>query len=513
MAIKYVSNSTYGGRPLGNDANDGSIGSPWLTIQKGVDAAPSGDTVKINQGTYNETLHNYLNLDRAGGVALTFEPWGVGDVVTLDTSSTGYAIRSAVFGIYIFKEIDIKTASATWMITCDSNTDYDLTFDHCDIDTLGSTTHYLFYSNTHTSAPEGSIVFKNGCTFTNNSDSGQVFYVYDCKTFQILDSTITRTNVSGTGSLFLLNGKIGLFDVQRNTIFIPDMRGINCYNIGPGEYVERLRFKDNMITGGSLIVYMEDQDIGLIEIDGNTITSSYDGTKFFIGRPSGAITNYLRAAKISSNKITFTGASGFCMLLGTNCYGAQVYNNDFKSTLTGDYGVVIRGKYNSIHNNRIESGNPIYIGGGQYNTIWNNTAIAISGRAFAWNKELTDLTAAIRNDIFNNIFDGSAGGDFAVYDATSTGDHWDNRFDHNVLITGSTDLARLDGTNYNTIAAMQSKWASWSDFWPENDKNSFTGRVIRQMGRPGVFGDRPHVGAVGPVGTQNRDRYKILGEG
>lgn len=512
MAIKYVSNSTYGGRPLGDDANDGSAANPWFRIQKAVDAADDGDTVKINQGSYPEDDHTYLLLDRAGGVTLTFEPWGASDVVTLAPTHTGIGIYMTVAGTYTFNEIDLKTSLPAILIQSATNVDYNVTFDNCDFDTLDSTTHYLFYGHIH-AAPEGSIVFRNGCTFTTNSSAGRVFYVIDCKTFQIIDSTITRTNVSGTGKLFSLEGTIGTFDVQRNTINTDNMTHVDCANMGAGDYVESLKFNDNAITGGSMIVFIEDHDIRLLEIDGNTITSSYDNTKFSIGRSSGAITNYIYAAKISNNKMTNTGSQGSCMLIGTNCFGAQIYNNDVESTFTGNFGIVIKGNHNNIFNNRIKSGHPIYIGGGQYNTVWNNTAIAISGRAFHWNLELTDLTIAKFNDIFNNIFDASAGGAYAVEDKTTTGNHWDNRFDYNVLIAGSIDLARLDGADYNTIAAMQAKWAAWSSFWPGNDQNSFEGRVIRQMGRPGVFGDRPHVGAVPPVGTQNRDRYKILGEG
>jgi len=43
---------TYYVDPAGNDANDGSSGTPWLTIQHAVDTVIGGDTIIVNAGTY-----------------------------------------------------------------------------------------------------------------------------------------------------------------------------------------------------------------------------------------------------------------------------------------------------------------------------------------------------------------------------------------------------------------------------------------------------------------------------
>lgn len=40
----------------GNDTNDGTISSPWLTIQKASDTVIAGDTVIVKNGTYSETV-------------------------------------------------------------------------------------------------------------------------------------------------------------------------------------------------------------------------------------------------------------------------------------------------------------------------------------------------------------------------------------------------------------------------------------------------------------------------
>lgn len=47
--------------PSGSDANTGAIGSPWLTIQNGLNAIQAGDTLMIADGTYNESLDTIRN--------------------------------------------------------------------------------------------------------------------------------------------------------------------------------------------------------------------------------------------------------------------------------------------------------------------------------------------------------------------------------------------------------------------------------------------------------------------
>jgi hypothetical protein len=54
--------------PLGLDTNEGTLASPFLTIQHALDEAPSGATVIVSAGTYEERIHidRYVTLVGAG---------------------------------------------------------------------------------------------------------------------------------------------------------------------------------------------------------------------------------------------------------------------------------------------------------------------------------------------------------------------------------------------------------------------------------------------------------------
>ena len=55
--------STYYVSPTGNDANDGSLSSPWKTLSKACqNVTGSGDIIHLNTGTYNETTQCNLSV-------------------------------------------------------------------------------------------------------------------------------------------------------------------------------------------------------------------------------------------------------------------------------------------------------------------------------------------------------------------------------------------------------------------------------------------------------------------
>ena len=75
--------STWHVAPTGNDSNDGSATSPWLTIQKAANTVVPGDTVEIRAGTYTGFLVTARGTAQA---PITFR--GVGGVVHINGAAT-----------------------------------------------------------------------------------------------------------------------------------------------------------------------------------------------------------------------------------------------------------------------------------------------------------------------------------------------------------------------------------------------------------------------------------------
>lgn len=63
---------TYYVSTTGSDANDGSLSSPWLTIQHAVDSVGPGDTIYVRAGVYNE-LVEFNNSGSAAGGYITLQ--------------------------------------------------------------------------------------------------------------------------------------------------------------------------------------------------------------------------------------------------------------------------------------------------------------------------------------------------------------------------------------------------------------------------------------------------------
>jgi hypothetical protein len=71
-AILNLTAATYYVATNGNNANPGTIGSPFLTIQKGADVAVAGDTVKVGVGSYNESVWPDT-ANGSNGLPITFD--------------------------------------------------------------------------------------------------------------------------------------------------------------------------------------------------------------------------------------------------------------------------------------------------------------------------------------------------------------------------------------------------------------------------------------------------------
>jgi hypothetical protein len=109
--------ATYYIAPAGNDAGDGSIGSPWKTFNKSTDSISSGDTLILKNGTYTHADNGGIDSTTGGGADCDLPPSGTPGHYTI--------IRGETAGS-VFVEHTLQLGSATESI--DWVEIYDITF-------------------------------------------------------------------------------------------------------------------------------------------------------------------------------------------------------------------------------------------------------------------------------------------------------------------------------------------------------------------------------------------------
>src|SRR5215471_984577 len=111
---------TYHVAKTGNDSTgNGSSGSPWLTVKKGITSLTPGDTLNIHAGTYVETLYSYNMTYPAGATsyaqAITIQAYP-GDSVTLQGAITIRGLDFASFAAlpcyYIWQNFKLQWSGA-----------------------------------------------------------------------------------------------------------------------------------------------------------------------------------------------------------------------------------------------------------------------------------------------------------------------------------------------------------------------------------------------------------------
>jgi parallel beta-helix repeat protein len=104
--------TTYYVAKTGSDSNDGSVGSPWLTIGKARNTAVAGDTVKILPGVYAEQISSWPNKGTSWGNAITFVANDTNDdpIIRPTSGATGTKVlqfKASAAHYLIFQDIVI----------------------------------------------------------------------------------------------------------------------------------------------------------------------------------------------------------------------------------------------------------------------------------------------------------------------------------------------------------------------------------------------------------------------
>jgi len=120
LGVVFVTPLVYGDiyyvAPGGSDANPGTEGQPWLTIQHAAETVVSGDTVYIKAGTYRE----HIELQNSGSpghyIVYTAYP---GDVVTIDGG--GFDLPDWESGLFTVEEVSYIRISGLRIINAGPN--------------------------------------------------------------------------------------------------------------------------------------------------------------------------------------------------------------------------------------------------------------------------------------------------------------------------------------------------------------------------------------------------------
>ncbi|MDD4971910.1 MAG: hypothetical protein PHT07_20990, partial [Paludibacter sp.] len=223
--------TTYYISPTGSNSNNGSVGSPWLTLKYACDnATGSGDVIHVNAGTYNETAQSILRV----GVSIVGE--GNTSIITSTvTSTTGTIYAASAMGTngnqsisYIKMDGNSLTAFGAIVFIGRSN----VSVHHCTIQNFywGAVGFYgrgdMGDGDPATPAT-GNACFNNAitnCSFYTTVGSGMI-RVGGQTGILIHDNVITQPNrgskLNGYGIKYCGGGYNRGMKIYNNTITIP----------------------------------------------------------------------------------------------------------------------------------------------------------------------------------------------------------------------------------------------------------------------------------------------------
>jgi hypothetical protein len=182
----------------GNDANAGTINSPWRTIQKAANSVKAGDTVYIRGGTYKE----FVSFKTSGTSTsyITFRSYP-GEEVTID--GTGFAL-------YANRDALIDMNAKSYIVIDGLRV---INADYFGIGCMAGETN-----NGH------DIIVKN--CYTYNTGSCGIGFFWGAN-ITISNNVVEYSNIRSTQEAISLHGIQG-FTINGNEVFNGLMEGIDC---------------------------------------------------------------------------------------------------------------------------------------------------------------------------------------------------------------------------------------------------------------------------------------------
>jgi hypothetical protein len=192
---------------------------------------------------------------------------------------------------------------------------------------------------------------------------------------------------------------------------------------------------------------------------------------------------------LANNIVTKGPGNGHACLIGQGWNNIYVHNNYFEG---GDFGFVVKGRYNTIINNISKGDNTFYLAGARYTLVQNNTFYGIDNTGTSAGTVLIDINTTgtdpeipYGNKIINNIID-KGDGPRALRFGT-TGEHWNTIVDYNCY-GGTGIIAWIDGSG-KTFAQLQAIWPIYPSTGDFDDPLYFDGNSVNDINEDPLFVD------------------------
>ncbi len=308
-AVPVMAATTYYVTTGGNDGNDGSSGSPWLTIQHAIDTVSATDTIIVGDGTYTEDLDPgatsietaNLTVRSVNGPASTTIQLVDGVGVDLGGGANNFTLGGAAGQGFTI----LSGAGTTFNIQL-ANAPSGVTISHNTINTTGNATQGISIGSA------GST----GLTISNNAFTAAVgdisIYGPYHVNLTVSDTTSTGPGRTNNGGALQFPGVTGTSVISGN-IITGYGRGISITN---GSGVSGLTISGNTISGCfNGIDFLEYNpsappapgNITTVTVVQNTLSSNTNGIKVYDS-------TYVLASNFTINFNNFTGNTAYGLL-------------------------------------------------------------------------------------------------------------------------------------------------------------------------------------------------------